>query len=504
MELPPGALGKAATKTRNHSRRNLGLITFLFALLAGDWAGAQSPVPSGQQVLDRQAASSLRVAGRHFRDGQGRAVILRGVNLGGDSKVPPFRASVDPVDLDRLAACGFNVIRLLVIWEAYEPLPGTYREDYLAALRTVADEAYKRGIHTVIDFHQDGFSRFASRGCGDGFPSWAVSARGKSSCPDNSESCRPWPFLMAFDPTTHKSFRDFYRDVGGLRSRYLAMVERAAAAFAGQPGVIGYDLINEPWGREKRELGPLYEDAATVIRRRHPGAVLFLEGHVTTITGLPTRLPRPDFGNAVYAPHYYHPISVMSGRWHGFELPIQLAFGNMTKTARAWDVPLFLGEFGIGADVERGADYVTALYDQMDKNLASGAQWNYSPGWNAVSFDGWNGEDYSLMTPEGQLRANFQPRPYPRATAGTPVGFDYQKARGPGDQATVQFAYLAVPEAGLTEIFLPSTIFLPGSQVELKQGRARLGHDPARQIMTLGVDQPGPVLVIIRAPRSAS
>src|SRR5262249_23634616 len=143
----------------------------------------------------------LCTQGKYFKDPSGRTVILRGVNLAGSSKIPAFLAlprrdaavgtgvllingvmdtsafdfigNSDFSELDPLVTWGMNVIRLLFVWEAYEPFEGKQVQKYLDYLTRIADEAWSHGIYTIVDFHQDGYSRFFG-GCGEGFPKWTI------------------------------------------------------------------------------------------------------------------------------------------------------------------------------------------------------------------------------------------------------------------------------------------------------------------------------------------
>jgi endoglycosylceramidase len=404
------------------------------------------------------AAGALHTDGAFFRDRDGAVVILRGVNGAGDAKVPDFRPLADPALLDPLPRWGLNVIRLLFTWEAYEPSPGAYDDGYLAYYRATVRAASDRGLSVIVDFHQDAFSRASLGGCGEGFPAWAIPPGIAPAPPDNGPACTDWGPRMLSDSTLRATWDGFYANAGGARDRYLAMIARVAAALVDEPGVIGYDLLNEPGGDEPTQIAALHADAGAAIRRVDPAAILFLSPAAVTSAGLPTRLPRPSLTNVVYAPHYYDGVVFTLGAWRGEEEGAP--FDTMQETATAWGAPLFVGEYGASPSVKNVDGYLGALTAELDRRLASGAQWAYTPGWTEAAKDGWNHEDYSIVDDTGRPRANFRPRPFPRRVAGTPTAFEVRDASS-GGEAALTLTWRHDPAIGATEIVAPPTFFGP-------------------------------------------
>ena len=332
--------------------------------------------------------TALHADGAFFRDAGGGAVLLRGVDVAGNAKVPPFRGITDPTQLDPLPALGVNVLRLLFTWEAYEPMPGVYDDGYLAYYTGVVDAAAARGLYVVVDFHEDGYSRASLGGCGEGFPLWSLPATVTPAVPDNGADCADWGSRLLADAQLKPTWDAFYADTTGARTRYLAMVGRVATALAGRDNVAGYDMLNEPEGDERTQLAPLYEDAAKVIRAAHPSAILFVSPGYLTSGGASSNLPRPTFDNFAYAPHYYDPALQLFHAWQGNDE--STAFGEMSGMASSWGVPLFLGEWGAAVTTDELGGYLDAMVTQINLALASSAQWVYTPGWTPDAKDGWN------------------------------------------------------------------------------------------------------------------
>jgi endoglycosylceramidase len=447
------------------------------------------------QRSTRAQAEALHADGSYFKDERGAVVILRGLNVAGDAKVPPFRPIDDPALLDPLPAWGVNVARLLFTWEAFEPERGRYDESYFSYYRGVLDALHARGVHAIVDVHQDAFSRFATDGCGEGMPRWAVSSAVTADTPDNGPACAAWGVQFIVDTDTHRCWDDFYSDVQGVRGRYLLLLETLASRLSKHPAVIGYDMLNEPWGNEPRQIGPLYEDGARAIRGYDADALLFVSPQALTSAGQDTQLTRPGFDNFAYAPHYYDGLVITLDTWLGgsLEEPVE----RMAAQARAWNVPLFVGEFGAPAQTLNGAAYVASFYEALDRRLASGAQWAFVAHWNSERKDGWNQEDLSIIDDERNLRANYSVRPYPARIPGVPTSFTLNAEA----ERSLSLAWEHSPAQGEARLFAPRTWFAAEVAVETSSD-VDCQFEHKALYVRCSAREPGPKRVLLRRCRN--
>ncbi|HEY9055430.1 MAG TPA: cellulase family glycosylhydrolase [Rectinemataceae bacterium] len=234
------------------------------------------------------------VRGDRFVDEWGRSLVLRGLNLGGDSKFPVrpdgrthvsegFYEATDvsfvgrPFPLDeaeehfaRLAGWGMRFHRLLVTWEAIEHAgPGIYDEAYLDYIEALVEIAARKGISLFIDPHQDVWSRWTG---GDGAPMWTLEAAGfeprnlhaSGAALLHQEAGSSYPRMEWFSNHLRLAcatmFSLFFAGndlapgitVEGvpiqdwLQERYFSAMGKLSARLAGKPNVVGFDSMNEP------------------------------------------------------------------------------------------------------------------------------------------------------------------------------------------------------------------------------------------------------------------
>jgi hypothetical protein len=237
-------------------------------------ASARTAAADGPLWFDTPAADAITVGSDAsgtpvLRDGYGREVVLRGFNVSGETKLAengylPFASTADA---DASAAAmrtltGANLARVLVSWAGAEPAPGTIDTSYLAALTQQIGAFTSRGIHVLLDFHQDLYARAlfnqGSWYTGDGAPAWVVAAGGYPA--ESCGLCANWGQNYVNNAAVKDATTDFWHDrvlttsAGpvGVQDAFLDMAQRtlgylhdhlAAADFARLAGV---DPFNEP------------------------------------------------------------------------------------------------------------------------------------------------------------------------------------------------------------------------------------------------------------------
>lgn len=234
--------------------------------------------------------TSLSTHNGQFVDSELRTRYLRGVNLAGSSKLPqtsecqnydsmckevsfvgrPFPLEEADKHLQRLQSWGFNLIRLLVTWEALEHLgPKQYDQAYIDYLKTIIAKANAYGFLVMIDPHQDVWSRFTG---GDGAPLWTLEAVGfnvnnfnqtnaaivfqqdSANIPDmiwptnysKLASATMFTLFFAGDDFAPLTLVDGVNIKDYLQQHYIAAFQYLASQLKDSNNVIGFEVMNEP------------------------------------------------------------------------------------------------------------------------------------------------------------------------------------------------------------------------------------------------------------------
>lgn len=187
--------------------------------------------------------------GSVLRDHYGRERIFHGINLVAKGNQNPsgsyidrgFKGAWTPQEIIDLAARGFSLIRLGVIWAAVEPEPGQYDQDYLDWVGEQIDLIHGAGMFALLDSHQDLYSQTY----GDGAPGWATLSS------QTFQATEMWSDAYLSSPALHESLDLFWANATGpggigIQDRFAAMWAHVAKRFANHPALLGYDLLNEP------------------------------------------------------------------------------------------------------------------------------------------------------------------------------------------------------------------------------------------------------------------
>jgi endoglycosylceramidase len=387
---------------------------------------------------------------------------------------------------------GFNTIRLGVIYKGLEPAPPDangkprYRTGYLRSLARTERLLAKRGIYTLIDFHQDLYNeRFE----GEGWPDWQTLDDGVPSEPKQG-----FPTNYLVNAGLQRAFDNFWANTSaegvGLQDAYAAAWRRVALQFRHRPFVLGYDLINEPWpgsafgpqGCATPQGCPIFDSTTLTdftnrvldaIRTVDPSTLVFYEPLVTFDFGADSAHGDTGDPNAGFSFHNYCLPGAFGGPGSGPSCePLEdMVFSNADKQSdETGDVPL-LTEFGATDDL----DTIERIVRLSDAHMVGWQYWHYcdcedpttaGPGVQSLVID-------PAKRPHGDNvkrdKLRLLARPYPRAVAGTPQSFGFDPATGEFD---LRYS-VDTPDGGRlrrgidTEVFVPRVNYKDGYEVSV-------------------------------------
>ena len=411
----------------------------------------------------------------HFEDEKGNQILFNGINFVCKNKEAGYLfADPEPV-FRRFHEQGFNLIRLGIFWDGVEPQPGVYDTEYLERVRDVAELAWKYGLYTMLDMHQDLFAQKFI----DGAPDWACLDEGLL----HPKDCTIWFEAYLKSDAIIKAADNFWankaaEDGIGLLDHYEYMWEEIARVFADCDNVIGLEPMNEPFmgslAREAFGLGtmemlkknPQFDlgrpdlippeqaaefmgivasrlmdfDKTTLMdfyRRmqraiqKHSKLNIVIGGNIYCSTDVPTGIERLSSIGQIYAPHGYDSV-VDSDRYEAYSKDnVSRVFLGKRQGQDRLQLPTIIGEWGAFPSRDFTNDLIRFMNGILEENLWGSAYCEYRPGQE-------NDAHFSALC-----------RAYPMETAGRLQSYHYDEAG-----KAYQMKYTA-EKNGTTSIFLP-------------------------------------------------
>jgi aryl-phospho-beta-D-glucosidase BglC (GH1 family) len=327
--------------------------------------------------LKKDKCSLLRIEAGDIIDSKGRKVNLRGVNLGGwlmmegyflhgrnipehlfkkefkrhngagalDDFCRLYRKNfVTAQDIRRIREMGANCVRVPF---NYRLIENEKRWDYLD---DVILWCKREGIYCILDLHA------------------APGAQNQDWHSDSDGRARLWKESK-------------------LQQQYFSIWRRIARRYKEEAAVAGYDILNEPVVDNPQALRRFYRRAVKEIRKTDKTHIIFLEANLWGQQLEP--LGKPADKNTAYSIHFYQPINftfnfqphlrypgaIDGSDWNSKHICRQLA--SYYRLARQWQVPVYVGEFGINFRSARHYGELRWLKDVLQCFKRFSFHWTY-------------------------------------------------------------------------------------------------------------------------------
>lgn len=455
-----------------------------------------------------EASGFIRATPQGFRDEYGRQRIFHGVNV--VYKLPPWVPSTngtwDPhssmveKDFSDLESWGFNFIRLGLMWPGVMPESSQQvNTSYLEVIEQLVSNGVSHNILTLLDLHQDLMSPFF---CGEGAPDYLVQPylpEGLSSFPlpislpyktnasnNNyplSQLCQSKPFA-AYYPTSAvgKTFQRLYDNADGFADALVRYWDVSSKRFQLNQGVVGYELLNEPYfgdvyqypyllesgQTDKRYLAPLYNRLMQTIRKNDQNHVVFFEPAVGDVGPSGFSSPPAGDNNTCYSYHVYCFEQPTPGDTRLCETVLKIEFDIKMSDVWRLQTAAMQTEFGAVGDDSNSSDWIRVQCEMCDAQAQSWAYWQYKY-FHDITTAG--GEAESFYFKNGTLqerKVKALSRTYAQAIQGTMQGTSFNVDTG-------AFSLIYQADVGVlapTEVFVSPFYYSNGYNVTISPPQA--------------------------------
>jgi len=389
-------------------------------------------------------------------------------------------------DINRMAALGFNSVRLPMSWSLLEPERGKFSEQYLDRVAQVVGWAREAGMYVILDMHQNAYSRYVGRSNPPPLPGGAaISLRYYTGAPSWATFTDRLPSesyegQRELNPAVLEATTSFWYDRAGIQDEYIATVAQVMSRFKDDSTVAGISIYNEPlpgWnlspGFEDLLLFPFYRrviDAITGARDGLPCPthvfmpapcgypdlgvhdlrhLVFLDaGLLREVTDFPTHLGLPvsSYPNLALGIHAYthvytidhlidHKTPPEKARypWGGYDQSYY--WGE--REARGIGAALFVTEFA--NDPKLDSSELASQLREQEIHLTGFAFWTWMEncgGGNNKPYGMFDGVDCSTTRAQPssgcirQSRAAMLARVYPEASSDPNLTYSYDPLTG--------------------------------------------------------------------------
>ena len=412
------------------------------------------PTPTGPVA---EWSTTTGTDGRmYIADSHGRALQFHGFN----------HKTNDPATLtdDLLAAGverGMDHVRLAIYWDQFEATQDVWDEAYFTRLGAALDRAEAHGLKVILDMHQDVYGQ---RFDGAGIPDWATRDDGLPYVKHDV-----W-LLNYLEPAVQAAWEHLYEDAD-LRAQQIEAWSEVVTRFMDHPAVLGYDLLNEPFGKirpgedlfsaaervERVQLTAMYQRLTDAISAIDPDHWVFIEPPNLASLGIATSLGKVEGPHVAVYPHMYDSNIETATYTPGGKIEFDPTFFDkwakaITTYTAKYPMPMLVGEWGVANPELPGMDeFVDASLQTLDRYTSGWSMFNWCKGSGYCPLDE-NGADRPGI---GQI---FQP--FVKAFAGAPTSTHWDRS-----SKVLTFSFGDSDATGTTDVYLNPSRSYPGGWV---------------------------------------